>query len=611
MLSILFLFSIFHISLSDIWYSKSQCTQKEYANHMDINCNSNEFILIGWSHYGTKKLVHRINSSSSSSICEPSETDCIMDYTHKIAELCNGVSKCEVILTQQFIHKCSDEATYLFISYQCIQNSTIIDICSQRSITSLNGINLISPMFPNEYPNNINCTCSIESKKKSNIIIDVESLSFNLQDNDNLLSFSGTIPFGASLLTVKNQLNLKFQTDETLSQSGFWIRLYGYEQCYDDEYVLGSKLHSWWPWRSSSTIGKCILRTQDGWIKRPCNEEQAFICERDMNRQSIPLTARCGNVQPTTILSTKRTTTTVVTTTTTTIMSSTQHATISFIHHEKIALKNIEENFFIEQSSSTIKNKVQKTTRNFIDPNILAAILIGIAIVIFIVNVFVCCICKRRVQDQSKCKTQKNESNSSFIHEELQHSLMQHLYHEQTNTISSTSTSSSSSKHSQSKSNDTTTTTSTNLFQLSSPVHPSNLSQSNIISTPLCYRNPHVGSDTIDYHVYETIPSENSIYTFCTSHSAFKPVVQSNTRTIRPFLPRTNIHHQQQQHSYSSQQSYDTISSIPSNTTVVMPICCHHYSSQCSIGTLRQHVLPSSTKIATQEQVYTRSESIV
>ncbi|CAF3392899.1 unnamed protein product [Rotaria sp. Silwood1] len=369
-------------------------------------------------------------------------------------------------------------------------------------------------------------------------------------------------------------------------------------------------VHSWWPWRSSSTIGKCILRTQDGWIKRPCNEEQAFICERDMNRQSIPLTARCGNVQPTTILSTKRTTTTVVTTTTTTIMSSTQHATISFIHHEKIALKNIEENFFIEQSSSTIKNKVRKTTTNFIDPNILAAILIGIAIVIFIVNVFVCCICKRRVQDQSKCKTQKNESNSSFIHEELQHSLMQHLYHEQTNTISSTSTSSSSSKHSQSKSNDTTTT-STNLFQLSSPVHPSNLSQSNTISTPLCYRNPHIGSDTIDYHVYETIPSENSIYTFCTSHSAFKPVVQSNTRTIRPFLPRTNIHHQQQQHSYSSQQSYDTIPSIPPNTTVVMPICCHHYSSQCSIGTLKQHVLPSSTKIATQEQVYTRSESIV
>jgi hypothetical protein len=171
MLSIFFLFIIFDLTLSDQWYSKSQCTQKEYANHMDINCHSNEFILIGWSHYGTKKSINNLNSSGQ---CQPSENDCIMDYTHKIAELCNGISKCEVILTQQFIHKCSDEATYLFISYQCIKDTSIIDVCSKRSITSSNGLNLISPMFPNEYPNNVNCTCSIESKKKSTIIIDVE-----------------------------------------------------------------------------------------------------------------------------------------------------------------------------------------------------------------------------------------------------------------------------------------------------------------------------------------------------------------------------------------------------------------------------------------------------
>lgn len=42
-------------STADQWFSKSQCTQKEFANHMDINCNANEYILIGWSHYGTKK----------------------------------------------------------------------------------------------------------------------------------------------------------------------------------------------------------------------------------------------------------------------------------------------------------------------------------------------------------------------------------------------------------------------------------------------------------------------------------------------------------------------------------------------------------------------------
>ena len=123
--------------------------------------------------------------------CEPSENDCIMDYTHKIAELCNGVSKCEVILTQQFIHKCADEATYLFISYQCIHSewratkderesqrrssldSTILDVCSQRSLTATTtDVHLISPLFPNEYPNNVNCTCSIQSVSPA--MIDVE-----------------------------------------------------------------------------------------------------------------------------------------------------------------------------------------------------------------------------------------------------------------------------------------------------------------------------------------------------------------------------------------------------------------------------------------------------
>ena len=44
-----------------------------------------------------------------------------------------------------------------------------------------------------------------------------------------LLTFSGTLPFGISFLTTKTSLNLKFETDETLSQSGFWIRLNSYQ----------------------------------------------------------------------------------------------------------------------------------------------------------------------------------------------------------------------------------------------------------------------------------------------------------------------------------------------------------------------------------------------
>jgi hypothetical protein len=136
-------------------------------------------------------------------------------------------------------------------------DSSTVDICSQRSSSASDGVHLTSPSFPNEYPNNVNCTCSIEPvvRSRTPVILDVEvsridhalvrdeqqvaigfvfvqSLSFNLQDNDYLsstrsLSFSGTLPFGVSLITDRDSLQLTFATDETLSQSGFWIRLHG------------------------------------------------------------------------------------------------------------------------------------------------------------------------------------------------------------------------------------------------------------------------------------------------------------------------------------------------------------------------------------------------
>jgi hypothetical protein len=89
--------------------------------------------------------------------------------------------------------------------------------------------------------------------------------------------------------------------------------------------------------------GQCVLRTQDGWSKRPCDEEHAFICERNINQQSIPLTIRCGNPQSTTIPPIQITTTTVTTTQNTTIQ---------------------------QLSSSTMKMKLHKTKKNNpIDPS--------------------------------------------------------------------------------------------------------------------------------------------------------------------------------------------------------------------------------------------------
>lgn len=147
---------------------------------------------------------------------------------------------------------------------------------------------------------------------------------------------------------------------------------------------------------------------------------------------------------------------------------------------------------------------------------------------------------------------------------------MQQIYPDQMNTISSTSTSSS--KQSQSKSNETAT----------SHIHLSSSASPSII--------PVIKSDQGDYHFYETIPAENAFAS--TMSSAFRPVLPSNSHTIRPFPPRT---------------SYQTLPNHP----MVVPICCYHSSNP--IGTMRgreehsSHVLPPNRS----DSAFLGSESIV
>ncbi|CAF4574989.1 unnamed protein product, partial [Didymodactylos carnosus] len=96
----------------------------------------------------------------------------------------------------------------------------------------------------------------------------------------------------------------------------------------------------------------------------------------------------------------------------------------------------------------------------------------------------------------------------------------------------------------------------------------------------LCFRNPHADLNTsqnVDYHVYETIPSSSVTDTTYMFHSAFKPVLQGQTQTVRPFLPRTNIiyRNRQQPLTTTTTSPYDT-SAICSSTkynqqTVLIP----------------------------------------
>jgi len=139
--------------------------------------------------------------------------------------------------------------------------------------------------------------------------------------------------------------------------------------------------NSWWPWRSSTILGKCVLRTQDGWIKRPCNEEYGFICERDINRQSIPLTIRCGNIQSTTISSTKITPIIITQRTSIEQLSSTINPKF---HKKKLNTIN-----------SSMNPKIQTIKSLFFLLDILAMVLGGIAIMILSLNILICYTCKK------------------------------------------------------------------------------------------------------------------------------------------------------------------------------------------------------------------------
>ena len=131
-------------------------------------------------------------------------------------------------------------------------------------------------------------------------------------------------------------------------------------------WIVSSSVRSWWPWRSSLDEGKCVLRTQDGWLKRPCDEQQAFICERDINRQSIPLTVRCGNAQSTLSSTIITTTPPSPTTTIASITTSTPRPTVSFIQppvgRDDIPSSLYKPHLFVPSISPSVNTEQPKTT---------------------------------------------------------------------------------------------------------------------------------------------------------------------------------------------------------------------------------------------------------
>ena len=142
----------------------------------------------------------------------------------------------------------------------CFSASKTVNVCNDVNIETTEEIYIKSTNYPNEYANNLNCNCLLETNgnqiKFQTLEFDLESLydseislfsnniiSSNTFNNNkcnkdylsvNETKYCGTINSYVNFYTLKqsmetNFMNLKFISDDSLTRRGFWIKLKGIE----------------------------------------------------------------------------------------------------------------------------------------------------------------------------------------------------------------------------------------------------------------------------------------------------------------------------------------------------------------------------------------------
>lgn len=174
-------------------------------------------------------------------INSPNEKDCWMNFTEKIAEQCNGAAHCDLSAQPTYIHKCGKISDYLYVSFQCIQQRTIHNICQPAVHTLTTPFYLKSTDFPTEYPSSLDCTCSLTTSTTANLKLEI--LWFSLQDNDYLQMFNKNLTnwinptYEIPILTNSNKI--RFLTDDSLAYKGFWLQIAPRKACRDDWQLVG------------------------------------------------------------------------------------------------------------------------------------------------------------------------------------------------------------------------------------------------------------------------------------------------------------------------------------------------------------------------------------
>jgi hypothetical protein len=164
-----------------------------------------------------------------------------VDY---LANECNGYNSCTIQLDSQYLHSCKNYSNYLTIAYKCLSKSNQIDVCSNGVLENIDEFYLKTPNYPNEYDNNINCTCNIEPVDDLKINLKFELLEFDVEEGESMnlcnkdklvISDSWTNSTRKMLCgqykdfkefnVVQSSLAINFTTDDSISRRGFLIKI--------------------------------------------------------------------------------------------------------------------------------------------------------------------------------------------------------------------------------------------------------------------------------------------------------------------------------------------------------------------------------------------------
>lgn len=224
------------------WRSITACTT-DGASMTEIDCNG-DVIQIGHSHYGVKAKLNYYRSGGGGSAgmgkfrCGPNFEDCVMDYTSKLGDRCNGLSKCSMSLLKQLIHKCAAPATYIYFTYRCVKIPIRSNVCKPTEYRTKEA-HLISPLFPYDYPKNVDCTCIVNRPDKT--VLMTEDVSYQVLSPDTVtIQTESTKPAplyannASTIIRSDGSTVIRFQSDSSLSKSGFWLKLAAYPTCSHD-----------------------------------------------------------------------------------------------------------------------------------------------------------------------------------------------------------------------------------------------------------------------------------------------------------------------------------------------------------------------------------------